>query len=255
MSERAASLVQRDRAIVVAAAACLTVVSWLLLTLGHHDAAGEAAWLRPWRPGAGPWPLAAAWSMWLIMMIAMMLPPIMPWILLFASIERRSTGERPYGRTTVFVGGYFVVWAVFCVVATGGQAVLLQLAPEQFDGWRLGAGLGGIVLIAAGLFQLSGLKAACLSHCRSPLGFFLSRWKDGPVGALRMGATHGLYCLGCCWALMALSFALGVMNLLWMAVLTFILCVEKIAPGGVRVGRAFGVGLLIWGGWILPLTP
>ena len=107
------------------------------------------------------------------------------------------------------------------------------------------------MLLLAGLFQVSPLKAACLRHCRSPLGFFLTRWREGPVGAYRMGLQHGAYCVGCCWALMMLSFALGVMNLLWMTALTLFLCLEKIAPGGATSSRLSGLVFMAWGLWMM----
>ena len=115
----------------------------------------------------------------------------------------------------------------------------------------LGTQAGGAVLVAAGLFQLSPLKNACLSHCRNPMGYFLRRWRDGPAGALRMGTAHGVVCVACCWALMAVAFALGIMNLLWMAALTAMLVIEKNAPGGRQWGIVFGALLLGWGSFRL----
>ena len=105
----------------------------------------------------------------------------------------------------------------------------------------------------AGVFQLTPLKAACLRHCRSPFGFFLSRWQNGPIGAFEMSRRHGLYCVGCCWVLMLLGFALGVMNLIWMAVATLIICIcgEKILPGGETASHIFGGAFLVWGLWLL----
>ena len=223
--------VRHDRTIVLAATVSLTVIAWSWLALA---------------PGGSSF--AAAFAMWMIMVVAMMLPPILPWILLFAATERRSSGDRPFGRTGLFVGGYLIAWTTFCAAAASSQLLLHAWVPRQFVDGRLELRAGGALLIVAGLFQLSDLKAACLAHCRNPLGFFLARWSDGPTGALRMGATHGLYCLGCCWALMALSFALGVMNLLWMACLTVMLCIETLAPRGAHLGRVFGLGLLAWGG-------
>ena len=190
--------------------------------------------------------------MWMAMMVAMMLPPVLPWVLLFASTNRSRDPEAgPYFPTALFLGGYFAAWAPYCLAAALAQGLLQQAAWLSTVDLRVGPQAGGALLVAAGLFQVTPLKAACLKHCRTPLGFFLERWRDGPAGAFGMGLRHGLYCLGCCWALMGLSFALGVMNLLWMAVLTGILCVEKIAPGGQALSRAFGVLLTVWGIWLL----
>ncbi len=241
MSNAVEVLIRRDRAIVRSAVGCLVALSWLILAIGHGDVA----------IGWGVWPFAAAFTMWMIMMVAMMLPPVMPWITLFASTRRRRDAGRLYGETTVFVAGYFSVWLAFCVMAAAVQLALQELTLLPAGTGALDRPLAGALLAAAGAFQLTPLKAACLRHCRSPIGFFLSRWQDGPMGAWRMGATHGLYCLGCCWALMLLSFALGVMNVLWMAALTFTLCVEKIAPAGDALGRAFGVMLICWGAWLM----
>jgi predicted metal-binding membrane protein len=103
------------------------------------------------------------------------------------------------------------------------------------------------VLIAAGAFQFMPLKGACLAHCRSPLGYFIARWQDGPIGGFRLGLSHGAYCLGCCWLVMLTALAMGVMNLAWMAVLTMIVALEQVAPGGIWLGRGFGVLLIAWG--------
>ncbi len=127
------------------------------------------------------------------------------------------------------------------------QQQLVGLALLDPVDLTVGPRVGGALLIVAGLFQWSPLKTACLRHCRNPLSFFLSRWRDGPAGAFRMGFRHGAYCVACCWALMALAFALGVMNLLWMAALTLLLCLEKIAPAGRGTGRAFGLAFVVWG--------
>jgi predicted metal-binding membrane protein len=105
----------------------------------------------------------------------------------------------------------------------------------------------GAVLVASGVSQFVPLRQACLSHCRNPLTYFLARWRDGPAGGFRMGAVHGAFCLGCCWMIMLSGFALGVMNLAWMAVLTAMVCLEQLAPNGVWLGRAFGAGLAVWG--------
>jgi predicted metal-binding membrane protein len=111
--------------------------------------------------------------------------------------------------------------------------------------------LGGALLLAAGLFQFTSLKDACLAHCRSPIGFFLTEWRDGPLGAFRMGLKHGSYCLGCCWALMGLLFAFGVMNLLWVATISAFILLEKMTPAARWISRFSGALFLGWGGWLL----
>ena len=189
--------------------------------------------------------------MWFVMMVAMMLPPVLPWLLMLGPGARSSgSGASGYRSVILFAVGYFAVWLVYSVVAAAVQIGLHGAGWLTHD-LRAGRATGGVLLVAAGLYQLSPWKQACLRHCRSPLAWFLRRWKDGPTGALGMGWSHGLVCLGCCWALMALAFAVGVMNLLWMAGLTLLLCVEKIAPGGRQLSRLAGVALIVWGSWSL----
>ena len=157
----------------------------------------------------------------------------------------------PYLPTSLFVLGYLVTWAIYSLGAAAAQRLLQQRGLFDPLGLEVAAPVGGAVLLGAGLFQFTPLKAACLKHCRSPLGFLLSRWRDGPRGAFELGLRHGAYCLVCCWALMAVGFAVGVMNLAWMAVVTVALCIEKIAPGGAGWSRMFGVLLIVWGAWRL----
>ncbi|MDW7709142.1 MAG: DUF2182 domain-containing protein [Deferrisomatales bacterium] len=212
--------------------------------LGHlgHGALGHG-------PGAS---LPAASAMWMAMMVAMMLPPVLPWIWFFAAATRPTApGRRLWGRTVVFASGYFALWALYSVSAAGAQTGLAARALLHPTALKVAPAAGGVLLLLAGAIQFSPLKSACLKHCRSPVGYFLTRWRDGPRGAFSMGFRHGLYCLGCCWALMALAFALGTMNLVWMAAVSLLLCVEKIAPGGERWSKVFGVGLLAWGAALL----
>jgi predicted metal-binding membrane protein len=242
-------LIRKDRVIVSASAATLVAVSWLFMVNGHValDAGLEHA-LHPRASEPGLASFAIAFTMWMVMMVAMMLPPVMPWILLFGATARRSdAAAAPYVSSGIFVSGYFTVWAAYSLVAASAQLLLQRLAVLHGAELRTRPYLAGALLLAAGLYQMTPLKTACLKHCRSPLGFFLSNWRSGPGGAYRMGLGHGLYCVACCWALMALSFGLGVMNLLWMVALTLILCIEKIAPGGQTLSRLFGLALIAWG--------
>ncbi len=228
-----------DRAVLLGSAALLVILAWAALLRGH---AGHV------HPGAPLEGFALATAMWIVMMVGMMLPAVLPWILLFAAANRgRSAGRPPYAAVALFTGGYFAIWSGYALAAAAGQIFLQGQGALHGSDLRVGPLLGGVLLVVAGAFQWTSLKAACLEHCRTPLSFFLARWRDGPVGAFRMGFAHGLYCLGCCWALMALSFALGVMNLVWMAVLTLVVCAEKIAPQGRALSRVCGLLLAIWG--------
>ena len=193
-------------------------------------------------------------AMWWIMMIAMMLPSAAPIILLTAALNRRSTSVHPpYGTTAFFTIGYLLVWFLFSLVAVAGQLVLesngLLSIKMQSNSTYLTAGL----LLAAGVWQCSPIKQACLRHCRSPIEFITRNRRPGNRGALVMGLHHGTYCLGCCWFLMALLFAGGVMNLYWIAGLALFVVIEKLFSRGVWFGRIAGAGLVMTGTALLVL--
>jgi predicted metal-binding membrane protein len=178
--------------------------------------------------------------MWWAMMGVMMLPVTLPW---FRGLSKLTDGMRPL---LAFGAGYFSIWLLFSLAAAAGQVALGSLGLLDGRG-ALGATAGGVLLVAAGLYQLSPAKTACLRHCRSPMSFFLSRWDDGPVGTLRLGVSHGLFCLGCCWALMLLAFVFGVMSLAWMAVLMALVVAENVGRRGLALSRWAGVGLIVAG--------
>ena len=191
--------------------------------------------------------------MWAVMMVAMMAPSATPMLLMFATVNRRrKERQAPYVPTGIFLAGYVIVWAAFSLAATGGnwglhQASLLSsMMGESTSGY-----LGGSLLVLAGVFQWSPLKYNCLKQCRTPMGFLMTSWREGPRGALRMGLEHGVYCLGCCWALMLLLFVLGIMNLVWIAALAAFVLAEKVAPKAEWVSRISGVLLLGWGIWTI----
>ncbi|MBI2741353.1 MAG: DUF2182 domain-containing protein [Rhodospirillales bacterium] len=188
-------------------------------------------------------------AMWWIMMIGMMLPSAAPMILTFAAINRsRRARGQPYTPTVLFTSGYLLAWGGFSVAATLAQWALERaslLAPMTMK--TTSPLLGGLLFIATGLYQLTPLKGACLSSCRSPFDFVVNHWSDGAVGALRMGAAHGFYCLGCCWILMALLFAVGAMDLVWVAALTAVVLIEKLFPAGDWIARIGGLLLIAWG--------
>lgn len=192
--------------------------------------------------------------MWTVMMVAMMLPSATPAVLLFSRVrEHRVAHGRAYASTAAFVAGYLLTWLAFSVLATIANWVLHTGGALSSMMGQVGRSAGGLMLVAAGAFQWTPLKQACLVHCRTPLGFLTQHWREGNTGALVMGLHHGAYCLGCCWMLMALLFVLGVMNLVWVAVLTLVVLIEKLLPRGALLSRTLGVALMIWGGWLLAI--
>jgi len=187
-------------------------------------------------------------AIWIVMMAAMMLPSAAPMILMFDAIQAgRSRQGRSTVPTSVFVAGYLVVWAAFGVAAF---AVAL-LAGALSDAWpdlaMVAPRIGGAVIVAAGVYQLTPLKQACLSKCRTPTQFVLTSWRDGLSGAFRMGLDHGAYCLGCCWLLFVILFPLGIMNVAAMAVVALLVLAEKTLPVGRRLSQAVGVALIAVG--------
>ena len=204
-------------------------------------------------PGAawGAAELAGLFFMWAVMMTAMMLPPATPVFLLFLSVMRRRHGAAPAALTGAFVGGYLAIWAGFSVLATLAQVALHAAALLSPGALRVTPPIAGALLIAAGVWQWTPMKRACLAHCRSPFQFLTTAWREGLGGAFSMGARHGLWCLGCCWLLMTLLLVAGVMNVLWVAALSALVLLEKVAPQGMRLGRAWGVLLVAAGVWVL----
>ena len=193
----------------------------------------------------------AVLAMWLAMTGVMMSPVVLPWLRALGRIagtasETAAAGPNaPASRPGVvpFAGGYMVAWAGFSAAAAGVHVTLAAMAlpvPFAMDAPVLSASALGL----AGAFQFTALKTACLSHCRSPAGFLLARWRPGAAAAARLGFEHGLHCIGCCWALMALAFAVGMVELLWMGLLTAVMVAETALPFGPRLTRPLGVALL-----------
>jgi len=246
------SALRRDRAIVFFGLVAVALLAWaylLYLARGMDmDVSMAMPQVEPW----GAADLTLMFAMWAVMMMAMMVPSAAPMILVFAAVNRkRREQQRPFIPTGVFLLGYLVVWSTFAAGATLTQWGLhanALISPMMVGTSPI---LGGALLVTAGLFQWSSIKYACLTNCRSPLGFLMSEWRDGPYGALSMGVRHGIYCLGCCWLLMGLLFVLGVMNLVWIAALATFVLVEKVAPAGHRVSRLTGLLLISWGALML----
>lgn len=242
----------------VAALGTVVALAWLYLFLAAADMRLSMAGMdrNMIMPPKGAVDLLLLLAMWWVMMVGMMLPSATPMILTFAKVNRnRRARGQPYVPTALFTAGYLLVWGGFSVAATLAQWALesatLLSAMDMTTDSRL---LGGLLFLAAGLYQFTPVKQACLRFCRSPLDLVANHWRDGAVGALRMGMTHGLYCLGCCWVLMLLLFVGGVMNLLWIAGLGAMVLVEKVLPPGPWISRiggallaAYGVGLLVLG--------
>ena len=261
------AVLRRDRAIVIAALGTLTVLAWADLVwlandmwMGGMDMTGFRmipAGQGLMMPANAPWqPLEFGYvfAMWVVMMVGMMTPSIAPMILIYARVGRQAAmNGKPFAATAWFAGGYLLAWIAFSLAATSAQwalerATLLTPMMESSSNF-----LGGVVLIVAGLYQWTPLKEACLSHCQAPLTFILGHggFRGDPAGALTLGMRHGIYCVGCCWALMALLFVGGVMNLFWIAALAILVLLEKVIPFGRIIARVAGLPFMAGGGWML----
>ena len=281
------SLLRRDRVIVAASLAALTVIAWtytLWLAAamsgdgmsmsgpgmgadmrmdpamemdGMEMDAGDAPSLgtvlgispRPWSPVEA----GVTLTMWVVMMVGMMLPSATPMILLYARVGRQSRKEgKPFAATGFFAGGYLLAWVGFALAATLGQWLMegTLLSPALASASRI---FSGAVLIVAGLYQWTPLKDACLSQCQTPI-VFLQRhggFRRDPAGAVGLGLRHGLYCIGCCWALMTLLFVGGIMNVLWIAAIAIFVLAEKVFFPGRLLSRIAGTLLIAAGLWQL----
>jgi predicted metal-binding membrane protein len=256
---RLEAALKHDRMIVLAALTGIAVAAWFYMVLEARRMADtgvcECFGMAMSGPDVKPWSTAelpALFLMWAEMMVAMMIPSAAPMILTFAMVNRkRHEQARPFVPTSLFLSGYLIVWAAFSLVAAIAQwamhgAALLSPMMESTSPM-----LGGALLISAGAFQWTPFKHACLKHCRSPLQFLLNDWQEGRAGALWMGIKHGAYCTGCCWLLMALLFVAGVMNMLWVAVITVLVLLEKVVPRGLWLGKFTGALFVAWGVWVI----
>ncbi len=242
-----------DRATAVVLLVLLPVVCWTWIAVMARDMYGPMTGASAWMMTAN-WDvphLLLLWAMWTVMMTGMMLPSVSPLVLVYGASVRRSAQGTTGRQIYALAAGYLIVWTVFSLVATAlqrGLAALLLISPMmEATSSRVGATL----LLVAGLYQLTPMKYACLRTCQSPLGFLVSRWRAGWSGALRMGLEHGAYCVGCCWALMLLLFAGGVMNLTVIAALTAFVAFEKLVPLGPHGARISGVIMIAAGLWII----
>lgn len=245
----------RDRVAVLAALAGVVALAWAYLAYTvlaqpamDMDAVAMAAMPPPdWDAGY----FAATLAMWMVMMVGMMLPSAAPAVLLFDALQQRGdAAHRGHGATALFGAGYLIAWSAFSVLATTAQWALSSAMLLSAMMTSRSAVFAGLLLVVAGAYQFTPLKTVCLSQCRSPAEFLVRHHRPGPFGPVRMGLQHGLQCIGCCWALMALLFAVGVMNLLWVAALAIFVFIEKLASVGPLVGRASGI-LMVCAGLVL----
>jgi predicted metal-binding membrane protein len=251
------AVLRHDRAVVLGSLAFVVLLAWTYLLLGAGvgmemmDMGGGQmmAMLPEWSLGYS----LVIFVMWAVMMLAMMLPSAAPVTLLIASLARKraAAGGAVRASTALFVFGYLAVWFAFAAAATTLQWALDEagLLSEMMAFGNIV--LAGSVLVAAGVYQWTPLKEACLRHCRSPLDFILFHWRDDALGAVASGIGHGFICLGCCWMLMALLFVGGIMNLAWIAGIALLVLIEKTLPWGRRVSQVTGAVLVAWGAVIL----
>ncbi|AZO35617.1 DUF2182 domain-containing protein [Mesorhizobium sp. M2A.F.Ca.ET.037.01.1.1] len=240
-----------QRNIILALLIAAAAAAWWALLAWHQM--GMDADMRMDSPSMGM-TAALFLTVWLIMMIAMMFPAAAPMILTFHQVQRGKRGRgQAFVSTWVFVAGYMLVWAATGVLAFAGAAGAEMLAGRVGLSAATDARIDGALLMLAGAYQLSLLKDLCLAKCRSPIGFILTSWRDGRLGAVRMGLRHGLFCLGCCWLLFLALFPLGIMNLAAMAVVTLLVFAEKTFPYGERIAKVSGVALLLYGAAVLIL--
>jgi predicted metal-binding membrane protein len=246
------SAIRRDRLIVAAGLVALTVLAWLYIIHLSRMMSLHSTMAMPMPMDMGVPELGYLIPMWIIMMVAMMVPSAAPSILLFSSAARsRKTRGIPTASAAVFTLGYLLIWAVYASVAAVVQYKLHQQALLSPDMVSASPVLAGGLLIVAGIYQWLPIKRACLSHCHFPLGIFSHHWREGSAGALLMGVRHGSYCVGCCWALMALLFVAGVMNLLWVTAIAVFVLAEKLWLPAPTAGRLTGFLLTGWGIWVI----
>jgi predicted metal-binding membrane protein len=259
-------LFKREDAVVLAALVLLALLAWLATLAGAGTGMDPFA-MSGWKVPAAPPTPGTAWAlsywlivffMWVVMMVAMMLPGAAPMVLLYARVVRKADGDsgaQPVrAAVAAFASAYLAVWSLFSLFAVflqfgleriGVMSAMMSVSPAHLAG---GPDRGG-------LYQLTPLKTACLNHCRGPAAFLAAHWRAGLSGAFRMGVAHGAYCLGCCAVLMLLLFVGGVMNLVWIAGLTLLVAVEKLAPFGAVVARVTGAVLIAGGAALLAAGP
>jgi predicted metal-binding membrane protein len=253
------SILKRDRLIVIVILAATTLLAWgyMVREANAMNLTGACccAGMKMSGPDTHPWDTATLvplFLMWAEMMVAMMLPTATPMILTFAKVQRnRREEQRPFIATGIFALGYLAIWTGFSALAAIMQWVLHAKTLLSATMASTSPLFGGGLLVAAGIFQWTPLKNACLAGCCSPSRFLTATWLEGKWGAFVMGLRHGVHCMGCCWFLMLLLFVAGVMNIWWIAAITGLVLIEKIVPRGLFIGRIAGVLFATWGTWLI----
>jgi predicted metal-binding membrane protein len=243
-----------DRVVVLSGLAGITLLSWAYtIWMVRGQGLGAASQIAlPHAHHRTPLDLPMLCVMWSVMMVAMMAPAAAPTVLMFARMNRAKRVEASlHHETASFVAGYLTLWTGYSLAASLLQWALHSVGLVSANMSFSSEILSGGVLIGAGIYQWTPLKNACLSHCRTPLSFLMTRWREGTAGALRMGLEHGTHCVLCCWMLMLLLLVAGLMNLLWMGAITALVLVEKLTPDIPWITRISGGLLIGWGLWIL----
>jgi predicted metal-binding membrane protein len=234
------------RVVLIASTAAVTLAAWLWLAQEPAPHSRAAIFLPRCHTGTGAASFVSSVVMWQAMSVAMMAPTTLNWLLAYATLTVRGERRGMFRAAATFLAGYFSVWLAYSTAAAAIQMALGRAGSLSGEG-KLRPTFAGLVLIGAGIAYFTPLSRACLRHCRNPMTYFLTRWDNGPRGGFRFGAVHGAYCVGCCWLLMLTGFAMGVMNMVWMALLTVLVSVEKLAPRGERIAGAAAVAMILWG--------
>ncbi|MDP9230874.1 MAG: DUF2182 domain-containing protein [Bacteroidota bacterium] len=249
-------ILRKDRFIVVSGLFVMCILAWLYIIYLYkqmvHMNMEALFFAMPMTPSWTALDFMLLFFMWFVMMIAMMTPSVSPLILIFAMVNRQHKElKNPFVPTGYLLAGYFLIWAGFSLFTTALQWLLQHISLLSPEMETTNKTLGGIILLAAGIFQFTALKQRCLNYCRTPIDFIHRNWKEGKRGALLMGMENGMYCLGCCWILMILLFVSGIMNLLWIVLIALFVLIEKVLPKVKWVSFIAGAVLIMCGTLVL----
>ena len=251
------SLSHKDKSIVYIGMLAIVLMSWFYLfhIVAQHNRMDMTMMSMPQTAlsySKNFYDFLMLFFMWSVMMTAMMSPSILPATMVFAAFNKRKKAHaQPYVKTYIFVGGYLMTWIACSALFALAQLGLSMVGALDNTMKTNNLLLSGGILLVTGIYQWTSLKEVCLKHCRTPLGFFIERWRQGYNGAIYMGWCYGLFCVGCCWALMMIMFSVGAMNILWMAILSVFVLVEKIFPTSRFIRNLAGIVLICWGSYLL----